>query len=306
MKTPITLAKAGEDRIVSEVTRGLSRRPDVVVGPGDDCAVVKSATRGHFDLLKCDAVVEGVHFLPDAPPQAIGWKSACRAVSDIAAMGGWPLFALVTVVARPRQSLDWLREVYRGLDRAARRHRFSIVGGETSRTADEAPAVISVSMAGRVEKNRCLLRSGAHPGDRLFVTGRLGGSRAGWHLRFQPRLDEARWLVKNFRPTAMIDLSDGLAKDLPRLAHASRAGFDIDLGALPRRRGASIAQALGDGEDFELLFTIPQKSATRLERAWKGRFPKLDLTAVGRITPAGRGDPESLLGSGGWDHFAGR
>jgi thiamine-monophosphate kinase len=304
MNSRVTLAEAGEDRVVAEITRGLNLRSDVVTGPGDDCAVVASSVPGQFDLLKSDAVVEGVHFLPDAPAGWVGWKAACRAVSDIAAMGGWPVHALVTVVVRPRQTLDWLRGIYRGLDRAARRHRFSIVGGETSGTAADAPAVIAVSMFGRVEQNRCTFRSGARPGDRLFVTGRLGGSRAGWHLRFQPRLDEARWLVSHFSPTAMIDLSDGLATDLPRLANASRAGFEIDLAVLPRRRGASIDQALGDGEDFELLFAIPEKSAAPLERAWKKRFPRLPLTAIGRITPAKQGHPGSVLGKGGWNHFA--
>jgi len=133
----------------------------------------------------------------------------------------------------------------------------------------------------------------------------LGGSLAsGWHLRFQPRVEQARWLARNFLPRAMMDLSDGLAADLPRLAAASGTGFDLDCAAVPRRKGATLARALGDGEDFELLFAIDPRREARLESAWKKKFPRLRLTRIGQLAP--RGVAKGLGAVRGYDHFAAR
>jgi thiamine-monophosphate kinase len=302
VKLPITLADAGEDRVVAEIIARLHAGRGVVVGAGDDCAVLRAGA-GHYQLFKTDVVVESVHFLPDSPPARVGWKAACRALSDIAAMGGWPTYALVTLIVPAERPLQWVRRLYSGLNRAARCHAFSIVGGETSRFDAGGPAAISISMLGRVEKKRCLLRSGARPGDLLFVTGQLGGSLAGWHLKFQPRIAEARWLARRFRPSAMIDLSDGLGSDLPRLAAASGVGFEIDLHTLPRRRGASIDQALSDGEDYELLFTVPPKNAASLPAAWQKAFPRLRLTRIGRIVTKHQAAGAASGMISGWDHF---
>ena len=160
--------------------------------------------------------------------------------------------------------------------------------------------MISVSLCGSVERGRCILRSGGKPGDALFVTGRLGGSIRGKHLRFEPRLAEGRWLASNFKPRAMMDLSDGLAADLPRLAEASGCGFSIDPDAIPRSRGCTTAEALSDGEDYELLFALPRNRATALGRDWPGAFPKLDLTRIGSLAPRGIAEPDLR---GGWKHF---
>jgi thiamine-monophosphate kinase len=133
------------------------------------------------------------------------------------------------------------------------------------------------------------------------VTGRLGGSlSSGRHLRFLPRLAEARWLATRFRPTAMIDLSDGLARDLPRLAAMSRVGWDVDMDSLPRHAGCSAAQALGDGEDYELLFTVAAGRRRGLEAAWRREFPRLPLTVIGTITEPSRRRPHLR---GGFQHF---
>lgn len=295
------MKKTGEDALVARLQRALGRRGrGVVAGIGDDCAAVEGPGRDLL-LLKTDCVVEGRHFATKDSAPAVGWKAACRAVSDIAACGGRPAHALVTCVVRAGQTKRWLEGVYRGLNRAGRACGFDVVGGELSRT--EGPAVISVAMTGLVARRELVRRSGGRPGDVLFVTGVLGGSLvSGWHLRFRPRLEEARWLVANFRVRAMMDLSDGLASDLPRLAGAGGTGFAVDPSRLPRRRGASVAAALGDGEDFELLFAVAPREADRLEAAWRKRWPKLRLTRIGRLAAAG-----TAAGPGrvrGYDHFA--
>ena len=302
MKTRVPLRDWGEDRLVARLVRGLPSAEGVVVGPGDDCAVLESPPGGKcHQLLKTDAVVEGVHFLASSPPAAVGWKAAARAVSDIAAMGGRPTHAVVTVVAPGLTATSWLLAVYRGLARCARTHGFSLVGGETSGAPDGAPVMLNVTMLGEVEPGRCVLRSGGRPGDAVFVTGRLGGSLAsGRHLTFRPRLAEAQWLARHVRPSAMMDLSDGLGQDLPRLARASGTGWLIDPARLPCHRGCTPAEALGDGEDFELLFTVPRSRATRLPAAWRTAFPKVPLTCLGTLEPAGREEPAL---HGGYEHF---
>ena len=275
--------------------------PSVHAGIGDDCAAVRGGRRGALTLLKTDCVVEGRHFLPDDAAAAVGWKAACRAVSDIAACGGEPRFALVTCVVRSAQTKRWIDGLYRGIEKAARTYGFHVVGGELART--EGPAMISVALTGEVPTADFVGRAGGRAGDVLFVTGVLGRSFAsGWHLRFSPRIEQARWLVRHCRPRAMMDLSDGLAADLPRLAAAGGTGFIVDSALVPRRRGASLQQALGDGEDFELLFAIDPRKAARLEVAWKKKFPRVPLTRIGQL--AAPGVARGLGAVRGYDHFA--
>jgi thiamine-monophosphate kinase len=160
-------------------------------------------------------------------------------------------------------------------------------------------------MTGAVARREFIARGGGRVGDILYVTGALGESlRSGWHLRFRPRLAEARWLAETIRPSAMMDLSDGLAADLPRLATASGTGFIIEPEAIPRRRGASLRAALADGEDFELLFAVPKAKAARLEREWKRKFAPLRLTRVGQLAKSGIA--RGLGAIRGYDHFADR
>ncbi|MFM8459295.1 MAG: thiamine-phosphate kinase, partial [Chthoniobacterales bacterium] len=207
-----------EDAIVARLRAALRCAP-AVAGIGDDCAAVE-APRGKLLLLKTDCVVERRHFRASDSPAAVGWKAVCRAVSDIAACGGEPQQALITCVLRDKQTGRWLDGLYRGIEKAGREFGFHVVGGELART--DGPAVINVAMTGTVARREFIRRGGGRNGDLLYVTGTLGGSlRSGWHLRFCPRLREARWLAKNICPTAMMDLSDGLAADLPRLAAES-------------------------------------------------------------------------------------
>jgi thiamine-monophosphate kinase len=156
-----------------------------------------------------------------------------------------------------------------------------IVGGETSNTP--GPIAIAVTVIGFVEKPRALSRRGGKPGDDLFVTGHLGGALKRKHLQFVARIAESRWLTKNFSIHAMMDLSDGLGADLPRLARASKVGFDIQLQDLPLARGATIDDAVSEGEDYELLFAISPRDRNRLERKWRRRFPNSELTRIGSL-----------------------
>jgi thiamine-monophosphate kinase len=276
------LRQIGEDRLLARLLPDLARGKNVLVGAGDDCAVVELPRAGELLLLKTDCVVEGIHFAQKDEPVAVGWKAMMRPISDFGAMSGVPQFALITIVVPAAKTVLWTTNLYGGLKKAAHKFKVQIVGGETSAT--RGPAVISVSVAGLVEKNRWVSRSGGRANNDLFVTGRLGGSMHGKHLRFVPRVREARWLTESFSIHAMIDLSDGLGADLPRLAYASRLGFEIDENALPRNRGCTIAQAINDGEDFELLFAISPRERGRLETNWRNNFPKLPLTRIGRLT----------------------
>jgi thiamine-monophosphate kinase len=272
------LRELGEDRLLARLLPRLKLKKSVLAGAGDDCAVLQSIGQDKVLLLKTDCLVEGIHFRPRDNPSAVGWKGMMRPLSDFAAMSGVPQFALITLVAPKQTSVSKIDNLYRGLQRAAARFDVSIVGGETSAT--RGPMVISVSVLGFAEKNRWVSRHGGKVGDDLFVTGRLGGAE---HLRFVPRIDESRWLTKNFRIHAMMDLSDGLGADLPRLAKASKVGFKVDSEKLPLAKGATIDNAISDGEDYELLFAISPRERARLQRTWKKRFPRLPLTLIGKL-----------------------
>ena len=178
-----------------------------------------------------------------------------------------------------------------------------MVGGETAATP--GPSFLSVCLTGTVKRGRCITRGGGRPGDTLYVTGKLGGSLpSGRHLTFRPRVEEARWLASHFPVRAMMDLSDGLAADLPRLARASGTGYLVQPDRLPLSHGCTIEQALGDGEDYELLLAVGARQARKLEKAWHEAFPALPLTAIGELAA-----PTVTRGVGparGYDHFAGR
>ena len=277
----MNLRALGEDRLLDRLLPGLPRNAGVVLGAGDDCAIVESGKPGLLHLLKTDCLVEEIHFARNTAPGLVGWKAMARPLSDFAAMSGVPQFALVTLIVPARRTISWVRQLYRGIEKAARKFDVAVVGGETSNI--KGPVVISVSVTGFVEKKRWVGRAGGKPGDELFVTGRLGGSLRGHHLKFVPRIEESRWLTKNFRVHAMMDLSDGLGADLPRLARASRVGFAVDEMALPLNRDCTTRQAIADGEDYELLFAISAKDSRSLLSRWQKKFPKVPLTRIGKL-----------------------
>jgi thiamine-monophosphate kinase len=222
-----------------------------------------------------------------------------RPLSDFAATSALPQFALITLIASKETEVGWVRKFYRGLRTAAARFKVSIVGGETSST--RGPIAVSISVVGFVEKNRWVSRRNGEVGDDLFVTGRLGGAIKRKHLHFVPRIAESRWLTKNFSIHAMMDLSDGLGIDLPRLAYASKVGFEIEVENLPLNRGVKIGNAISDGEDYELLFAISPRQSKRLLRSWRKKFPRLPLTRIGSLIPRSAVRNPQL--TGGYVHF---
>jgi len=289
-----TLADIGEDALIERLVR-LVPTGDAAEGPGDDCAVVDDGGE-RLRLLKTDALVEGVHFVAEAEPRSVGWKAVARVISDFAAMGGVGEQFLVTVALPGSMEIAWIEGFYEGMGECLVKYGAVLAGGETSRVPEGSAAVISVAATGSVERGKAVLRSGGKPGDELWGTGRLGGSLAGKHLTFSPRVAEGRWIAEKLQPTAMMDLSDGVAKDLPRLAKASACGFVLDRAAIPCAEGCSVGQAIADGEDFELIFSAPPGIPVA---DWKEQFPDLELTRIGKLVPQGEG--EDL--SGGWDHF---
>ena len=308
-----------EFELIHRLTGALPMNESVVVGPGDDCAVLEVGAPDRLLLFKTDAVVEGIHFRNETPPEKIGHKALARCLSDIAAMAGTPTAALVTVGLPRDFDAAFVEAIYTGMNALARRHNVAIVGGET--TTNPERVLLSVAMIGFAPRGKVLLRSGAKAGDAMFVTGELGGSLAGKHLDFEPRLIEARWLAENFPVHALMDISDGLAGDLRHLLKASGVGAELLKGAVPISRAAKLAAkagdsakpafvaALTDGEDFELLFTVASKDAVPLLDAWKQQFPKLRLSCLGRIN-AGNGitirDKTGVrpLTAHGYVHFA--
>lgn len=293
------LRDLSEDRLLEILLADLPLGRNTVVGPGDDCAVVQGRGDRTMLLLKADCIVEGIHYLPEDEPHRVGWKALCRPLSDVAAMGGEPLHALVTIFSPEDRPVAYWKSFYKGLSKAAKRFEVGIVGGETSRSRC---AAISVSIVGRVEAGRLITRSGGQPNDLLFVTGTLGGSLGARHLDFVPRVAEGRWLSAHGYARAMMDLSDGLAADLPRLAAASKCGFQIDPSALPKTRGCDSTQAMSDGEDYELLVAVAPRLADRLRRGWQEMFPGLRLTRIGQLTEPGA---SSTALPRGFDHFFG-
>ncbi len=265
---------------------------------GDDCAVLP----GNL-LLTCDPVVEGIHYLPTTSARRVGWKAMARNLSDIAAMGGRPRWAVVSIGLRPATPVRWVKELYAGMHAAARRFGCAIVGGDTTHVKHEQFVV--VTMLGEAE--RPVLRSGAKIGDSVFVTGKLGGSSLGRHLTFTPRVAEAHWLTGHFDVHAMIDVSDGLGSDVHHLL-TPRIGIEIFAAEIPAR--GSLDAALYDGEDFELLFTLDPRDVTRLRKKWN--FP-IPLTEIGRVVRAAgtvalinRAGTRRFLTPRGYDHFAKR
>lgn len=297
----MTLRDIGEDGLIARLIALVPRDLAPGAGPGDDCAVMDGGPGAEMlQLFKTDALVGGVHFDAGACARAVGWKAVARVVSDFAAMGGGPERFLVTLALPGETELGWVEDLYRGIGDCLEVFGAVLAGGETTSVPDGSVPVISIAAVGCVARSRLVLRSTGRPGQVLLVTGKLGGSLAGKHLSFMPRVKEANWLAMHAKPAAMMDLSDGLAKDLPRLAEASGCGFVIDRRALPVSVGATVDQALGDGEDFELLLAMEAEMVPGLLAAWGREFPDLELTVIGRLVEAGAGE----VLRGGWEHFA--
>lgn len=316
-----------ELRRLAASTGPRSRRGErsVVKGIGDDCAVLR-VPRGHELLVTTDFSLEGVHFRRDwHPAESVGQRCLTRGLSDIAAMGGEPLAAFLSLAVPRDLPQAWVRRFSRGLVRLAEQHGVILAGGDTA----ESPTGIlaDIVVVGGVPKGQAILRSGARPGDRIFVSGELGGALAalrqimqrgrnqasveGYRRHFypSPRVALGRALRGKKLVSAMIDTSDGLSSDLSHICEESGVGAEIDAHRIPRaraaktRRAVDLELALHGGEDYELLFTVPEGKRI------PARIADAKLTQIGRITRArgmvvrdasGRARP---LQPRGWEHF---
>ena len=268
-----------ELKILEKLLPELRQDASVVLGPGDDCAGLKPSD-GTELLAAVDQLARGVHYTADTPPGLAGEKLLKRNLSDIAAMGGVPRWALLTVAAGGRDG-QWVLEFCRGVSRCAEKYHVSVAGGDLAGLKTDTE-VATLTILGEVPAGRAIRRCGARPGDALYVTGEIGNSFASrHHLTFSPRLDEGVFLRGH--ATAMLDISDGLLLDARRLARASQVDLKLDAARVPLRAGARLPDALSDGEDYELLFTAPPE----LEKRWDSRLAK--LTQIGEVLPgAGR------------------
>lgn len=271
--------------LVEKIRRLAGRGPRIALGIGDDCAIYRPR-RGEDLLFKIDPMIEDIHFTRGQPPSILGQRALARNLSDIAAMGGTPHFCLVSLAIPEACSGKWLEAFYRGLMALARRTGTALAGGHLARAEK---IYCDVVVGGSVPRGKALLRSGARPGDSLYVSGRLGKP---WDRRIQPRLALGRSL--RGRATSCMDLSDGLSLDLHRLCLASGVAARVD--RVPIVRGATLDRALHGGEDYELLFTLPPSQAappgtTRIGSIVKGKS--------GTVLFEGR-----PLAPRGHDHFA--
>jgi len=278
-----TLSQIGEFGLIDSLKKYAGKSASIIEGIGDDAAVVAFNAKKYL-LLTADMLVEGTHFTADMPAKAVGHKAMACSISDIAAMGGTPKYAVISLGAPASIPARYIYGLYAGMNATARKFKTVIVGGDTVRSKG---LVINVAMAGEADKNAVVTRSGARKGDWIFVTGPLGRSFiSGGHLRFTPRLDEAQFLVKHHKPSAMIDISDGLAGDLGHMLTRSCAGAILDAGSIPRRRGATLDASLYGGEDFELLFTVSPRQAKGLRRAKRKNF---NFYRIGEIVECRKG-----------------
>lgn len=301
------------------------------LGIGDDCALLRPA-KGEEIAITTDLSIESRHFRLDwHPPESVGHRTLARGLSDLAAMGARPVAAFLSLgiparlTAAGSDGRRWVDRYLEGLMALAKEHRVPLAGGDLA----ESPVVLAdIVLMGAVPRGKALLRSGAKPGDRIFVTGRLGGSAAELaalgagpeafaaktsaaadapHLYPQPRVAQGMWLCGKRIATAAMDLSDGLSTDLRHICDESQVAAEVDAAKIPLGENATLAMALDGGEDYELLFTA--KASTKVPR----RIAGVAVTEIGRIVRVRKGRPVVTLLTGkdgvpleakGWEHFA--
>ena len=302
-----SIQSVGEFGLISLIQKWIPKSKRAIYGVGDDAAVLP-LSGSRYQLLTVDTIVEDMDFeIRKARASEIGWKALAINLSDIAAMGGEARFAVVSLVLPSKTSLRFVRQFYEGMSRLARRFDVEIVGGDLSR----GPKIIcSLALLGEADKKVVTYRDRVEIGDLICVTGPLGGSILGKHLRFLPRLKEGQFLAQN-GISAMIDISDGLISDLHHLVSKRRLGFVLEGNNIPISRAAqtlahssgkrALWHALYDGEDFELLFTVRHRKFGALLKKWDQRFGS-SLSVVGQIVRSIRKWPleRSRLG---YQHF---
>ena len=344
-KPVMDLSKLGEFNLISRLQSRLKyRSPQVIQGIGDDCAVL-SLNNGNYQVLTTDALVETIHFnLKTHTPEQLGWKTMAVNISDIAAMGGQPKFAVISIGIPRSFPVDFLDRFYKGLNQASLKYKVALVGGDT--VASPKHLFINLTVLGETWKKKVFVRSGARPGDKIFVTGTLGDSALGlkilespkkkWkgsealrkklvqhHLKPEPSVQVANWLAKSkFKVTSMIDISDGLTQDLGHILKAGKVGGELWESEIPISKPlakfslinglSALEWALGGGEDYELLFTLAPEDVISLgiESITKVDQP---VTQIGVITAkkgirliSKTGRSKTLQRSMGFNHFKGK
>lgn len=289
-----------EEALVAGLKRLFPQSADVVEGPGDDCAAIRLPGSDSLLLSAVDQVIEGIHYLPGEEIASVAEKLVKRNVSDIAAMGGAPTHALLTIAANPLEE-KVLYRFFEAAQETCARYGMCIVGGDVS--ALPAPgSVFTLSILGCVPADCMKLRRTAQPGDLLCGTGSFGRSfPTRRHLHFEPRLEEGRYLGKQRCVHAMMDVSDGLLKDALRMASDSGLALRLDPDAVPRFAGATLEEALTDGEDYELIFAVAPGDADALI----AEFPYTRLSKFGVFLEGTPGTLMNLpdLKRKGFDHF---
>jgi len=300
------LKDIGEFGLIDRISKKLKTDGTVIRGIGDDAAVIRWK-KNKYLLFASDMLIEDIHFKRANPPFGIGRKALAINISDIAAMGGLPRYASLSLGAPKDLDLRYIDDIYRGVKATAKTFGVNIVGGDTCLSEK---IIIDIAVIGEARKDGVVLRSGARPGDVITVTGALGGSIKKKHLSFTPRIDEALFLVRHFNISSMIDISDGLSSDLNQICRHSRVGARIYESLIPLSKGGvSVKDALSDGEDFELLFTIKRRDFNNLLRRFRRRF-KTPLTVIGEVRKKRYGiyiisrlGKASLLKPAGFAHF---
>jgi len=277
------LKDLGEFNFINRISKAIKLSIRVIKGIGDDAAVL-SYTKDKYLLFTTDMLVEGKHFHKSARAGLVGEKALSCNISDIAAMGGTPKFAVISIGFPGSLDLKYADGIYKGIRKAACRFGVDLVGGDT---VDSEKIMINIALIGEVEKKNLALRSNAKENDVIFITGNIGGSIKLKHLNFTPRLKEARFLVKNFKINSMIDISDGLLADLGHILKESNKGAIIHESEIYVSKSAlNFDSAVRDGEDFELIFTLPGSDADRLKKTWPF---KTRLSRIGRICSSRKG-----------------
>lgn len=295
-----------EFEFIDYLRNQITNKPaNLIAGIGDDAAIFITPNN-YQNLISTDLLIEDTHFkLKYTPADLLGYKALAVNLSDIAAMGGEAKYFLLSI-ARPKTLSDeFLTDLLLGMFELAKKYKVSLIGGDTSASSDKL--FLNLTVLGESLVNKAVMRSGAEPGDEIYVSGKLGGAALGLellqkgkrltdnnltkieksallaHLKPEPKLDLGSQLVKSQLVTAMIDISDGLSSDLGHICKESQVGAIIDSALLPLFDGATMDQALNGGEDYELLFTVPAEKVGQVKELAM-LFPNLSITKIGVIT----------------------
>lgn len=313
------LKDIGEFGLIERISKKLKiRTKDLLVGIGDDACAFKSSK--NVSLLTTDILIENVHFTLSISPEYIGWKAIASSISDIAAMGGTPKYALISIGLKETMPIKFVDRIYNGIEECCNRFKITVVGGDT--VSSPECVVINVTLFGETEKKNIIRRSGAKEGDKIFVTGFLGDVSVGMissrFFKQIPRVKEARILLKFCKLTSMIDVSDGLANEINHIAKESNVGAIIYKDKLPlskfllksahKLKKDPYDFALYGGEDYELLFTAGKDASkekienlTGTKITWIGEILNKDFDfAVKIIDKDGK---EEKLREKAYEHF---